>query len=170
MSSHPRALRNTAGLALTAALALIVAAGCGSSSQSSATAGSTATTSKTAGASAPSAASGASTGTPARTPTTSTGASPRSSTPAAAPAPGGRLLRRFTGSGNGRLGTIVVGAPSTLEWHAGHPGIQIFTSSGFVLVNSQAPTGFIRLAHGTYRGVRVASGAGWVIELRAAPS
>jgi hypothetical protein len=169
MSSHPGRLPRSAGLALTAALAIIVTAGCGSSSQSSATAGSTATTSTTAGATAPPAPSGASTGTTAQTPTTATGASSSSSSPAAAPPPSGRLLRRFTGTGNGRLGTIVVGAPSTLVWRAGHPGIQIFTSSGFMLVNSQAPTGFIHLAHGTYRGARVASGGGWVIELRSAP-
>jgi hypothetical protein len=86
------------------------------------------------------------------------------------PAPSGGLVRRFTGSGNERLGTIVLHAQSVLSWHVQHGPIQIFTSSGFLLVQSQQPNGSVRLSRGTYRGVRVASHAGWSIELRARTS
>jgi hypothetical protein len=88
-----------------------------------------------------------------------------SSTPASPP-PSGRLLHRYTGTGSGRLGTIVVSAPAVLSWHAQQGPIQIFTSSGFLLVQSAAANGSVRLSKGTYRGVRVASRAGWSIELR----
>jgi hypothetical protein len=64
------------------------------------------------------------------------------------------------------LGTIVVSVPSVLIWHAQRAPIQIFTSSGFLLVQSATANGNVRLAKGTYRGVRVASHAGWSIELR----
>jgi hypothetical protein len=60
----------------------------------------------------------------------------------------------------------VVSVPTTLVWRVDHPPIQIFTSSGFMLVNSQAASGTIRVSRGTYHGVRVASGEGWTIELR----
>lgn len=96
--------------------------------------------------------------------------STHSSTHDATPSPGRRPLRRFTGDGNARLGTIVVRSPSLLVWSARQPAIQIFTSNGFMLVNSKAPNGFIRLAGGTYRGVRVASPASWSIELRSLSS
>jgi hypothetical protein len=103
------------------------------------------------------------------------GGSTHSSTHDAMPSPGGRPLRRFTGDGNARLGTIAVRSPSLLVWSARQPAtrqpaIQIFTSNGFLLVNSKAPNGFIRLAGGTYRGVRVASPASWSIELRSLSS
>lgn len=104
--------------------------------------------------------------------TTPGGATAATSTPSAsaAPQPSGRLLRRFTGSGNGRLGTIVVSTPATLIWRAQRGAIQIFTSSGFLLVQSQTPNGSVRLSKGTYRGVRVASHTSWAIELRARAS
>jgi hypothetical protein len=107
-------------------------------------------------------------GAPAHEPatSTSTGAPAPGSTAALSPSPGGRLLRRYAGHGNARLGTIVVRSPGVLLWSARHRGIQIFTSNGFILVKSGAPSGAIRLSAGTYRGVRVASTAGWSIELR----
>lgn len=115
------------------------------------------------------------TSTAGRIPTTaSTTPSPVAPTPsptkAASAAPSGRLLRRYAGNGNTQLGTIVVRSPSTLVWKAEHPPIQIFTAKGFILVNSTAPSGVTRLSRGTYRGVRVASHAGWSIELRSRSS
>ncbi len=89
-----------------------------------------------------------------------------SPTKAASTAPSGRLLRRYAGNGNTQLGTVVVRTPSTLAWKAQHPPIQIFTAKGFILVNSTAPSGVTRLSRGTYRGMRVASHAGWSVELR----
>jgi hypothetical protein len=85
------------------------------------------------------------------------------------PSPGGRPLRRFAGYGDRSLGTIVVRSASVLVWNARHPAIQIFTAEGFMLVNSKLPNGAVQLSAGTYRGVRVASGAHWSIELRSRP-
>ncbi len=79
---------------------------------------------------------------------------------------GGHLLRSYSGAGNTRLGTIVVRSPSVLVWSAHHPPIQIFTSRGFMLVDSEEPNGVIQLSRGTYRTVHVASRADWSIELR----
>lgn len=90
---------------------------------------------------------------------------PRTPTPSL-PA-GGRVLRRFTGSGNARLGTIVVGSRSVLMWRAQRPPIQIFTSKGFILVRGRAAAGSIQVSRGTYTGTRVATHGGWTVELRA---
>lgn len=60
--------------------------------------------------------------------------------------------------------------PTVLSWHAQQGPIQIFTSRGFLLAQSSAAHGSVRLSKGTYRGVRVASHAGWSIELRTATS
>jgi hypothetical protein len=113
------------------------------------------------------------TSTPGNIPTTAsttpspTGSAPSSTKAASAAPPGGRLLRRYAGNGNTQLGTIVVSVPSTLTWKAQHSPIQVFTSKGFILVNSTAPSGVTRLSRGTYRNMRVASRAGWSLELRA---
>lgn len=149
-------------------LVVIVAAGCGGSNHTASTGGS-------ASATAPSTSAAASaTGTAAKTTSaaqaTRTAGTPSSAAPttvhAAAPSPSGHLLRRFTGYGNGRLGTLVVHARSRLLWNAQHAGIQIFTSNGFQLVDTRSLTGAIRLSRGTYRAVRVSSAAGWSVELR----
>jgi hypothetical protein len=79
----------------------------------------------------------------------------------------GRVLRRFTGSENALLGTVVVGAGEVLVWRAQHPPLQIFTANRFILVSSHGSAGSVQLARGTYSGVRVASSGGWTIELRA---
>lgn len=102
----------------------------------------------------------------ARASATARKASAPASTHRAAPPSGERLLRRFAGSGDTRLGTVVVRSAEELVWQAGHAPIQIFAANGFMLVNSQAPHGSIRLSRGTYRGVRVATHARWSIELR----
>jgi hypothetical protein len=84
----------------------------------------------------------------------------------AASTPGEEALRRFAGSGNTRLGTIVVRSPQVLEWRTARGPIQIFAANGFMLVNSSSPSGSIHLSRGTYRSVRVATHANWSIELR----
>jgi hypothetical protein len=76
------------------------------------------------------------------------------------------VLRRFTGSGDTRLGTIVVRSPQVLQWRTARPPIQIFAANGFMLVDSSAPSGSIHLSRGTYRSVRVAAHASWSVELR----
>jgi len=98
--------------------------------------------------------------------TTPTKTSGSGSTHAAGSAPSERVLRRFAGSGDTRLGTIVVRSPQVLQWHTVRAPIQIFAANGFMLVNSPAPSGSIHLSRGTYRSVRVAAHASWSIELR----
>jgi len=166
---HTLTVRSRAAFLPVVALAASVLVGCGGGSSG----GSTSTVVVTS----PSARS-TSTAHPGHTTTTPKGAAPREpagtstgvtaagSAPATLPSPGGRLLGRYAGNGNARLGTIVAHSPSVLAWSAGHPGMQIFTSSGFILVDSNASSGAIRLSAGTYRGVRVAARAAWAIELR----
>jgi hypothetical protein len=174
MSSPLRRLCNRAGVVLGVLLAVSVPVSCGKSSQTASTAGSQngATTAKSATATsatgAPAGASGSISSTPTAQ-TTSTSGGTTASTPlhSPTPTPGGRLLRRFSGYGNGRLGTIAVHARSLLSWRAGQPHIQIFTATGFMLVNSRSTTGTVSLSRGTYRGVRVSSAARWSVELRA---
>jgi hypothetical protein len=160
-------------VALAAVLAISIPAGCGSSgSSSTSTAGSQNAAAPAAGAT------GASAGTPATTAKTQAPGKPGTtsttagapSTPSPSPAPEGRLLHRFSGYGNGRLGTLVASGQTLLLWNAGHPRIQIFTSKGFMLVNSSSQTGTVRLSRGTYRGVRVSSPAHWTVELRSPAS
>lgn len=178
MSSPRRRPYSRARAVLGAALAVTVAAGCGGGGHTASSVASQTTTapvttasgaSTTGTSTAPSAKpSGAQ---PSQTTSTST-PSGAASTPAqpAPPSPGGQLLRRFAGYGNGRLGTLVVHARSVLVWKARQPRIQIFTSNGFMLVNSRSPSGAVRLSRGTYRSVRVSSAAHWSVELRSAPS
>ncbi len=174
MSSPDLGLPNRAGALLSVLIAVTILAGCGSSSHTSSTAGTTtaaASVTSAAGGSSAKTATGAS-GTPASAaahPSTS-GASAPSSVQPASPSLGGHLLRRFAGSGNALLGTMVAPAGSRLLWSVHHSGVQIFTSNGFMLVNSHAPSGAVRLSRGTYRSVRVATTGPWSIELRSASS
>jgi hypothetical protein len=93
------------------------------------------------------------------------GSAPGSTKATSTTASNAHLLRRYAGNGNTQLGTIVLRTPSTLVWKAQRAPIQVFTAKGFILVNSTAPSGVTRLSQGTYRGVRVASHAGWSLEL-----
>ena len=173
MSSPGRRLCGRVGAVLVALLAMAITAGCGSSSSTTSTAGSQNATapaaSATSASGAATAAASAKTVATAKpgTASTTTGAA---STPNASPAPEGRLLHRFTGYGNGRLGTLVASGQTLLFWNAANPRIQIFTSKGFMLVNSSSHTGTVRLSRGTYRGVRVSSSAHWTVELRSPAS
>jgi hypothetical protein len=154
-------------------LVVEVASGCGSSSKTTSSESSNSAAVPSTSSTAPKqTTSGAQSGTtqPAQSATTSTGASTPTSIHRSSPPPSGRLLRRFTGYGNSQLGTIVVPSSSALLWSARHTPIQIFTSSGFMLVNSKAASGSVRLSRGSYRGVRVASHAGWLVELRSRSS
>ena len=64
----------------------------------------------------------------------------------------------YAGHGNKAIGTIALKSPVRLTWSAAKPKIQVFTSTGFVLVNSRKSSGSVLISKGTYRGVRVASG------------
>jgi hypothetical protein len=173
MSSPLRRLCNRVGVVLGVLLAVSVPVSCGGSSQTTSTAGSQngTTTAKSATATsatgAPAGASGSTSSRPTAQTTSTSGGTASTPPHPASPSPGGRLLRRFTGYGNGRLGTIAVHASSLLSWRATQPHIQIFTVNGFMLVNSRSTTGTVRVSRGTYRGVRVSSAARWSVELRA---
>jgi hypothetical protein len=158
--------------ALAALLVVAVGVGCGESSSSS-TGALTRTTAASSSATATTRAAGGATGT-SKTGSDAQSASSAAKTTAHASVPhvthvvGGRVLRGFSGVGDTRLGTIAVSSPEVLVWTARRGGIQIFTSSGFILVTSHAADGSVRLSRGAYRGARVATHAGWTIELRAA--
>jgi len=94
-----------------------------------------------------------------------TSSSPAASAPSS---PSGQVAtgRSYTGRGNRAIGTITLRSPVTLTWSTTKPKIQVFTSLGFVLVNSHKTTGSIKLSKGTYRGVRVASPGTWTVLLR----
>jgi hypothetical protein len=173
MSSPSRRLFSRAGAVLGALLAITIPASCGGSVKTTSTAGPQNTTAPAA--SATGAAATGTTATSAKTPApphaaTAPTTTSAASTPTASPSPEARLLRRFTGTGNGRLGTVVLSGRTLLVWNAGQPRIQIFTSTGFMLVNSYSQTGTVRLSRGTYRGVRVSSPAHWSVELRSPSS
>lgn len=159
-----------------ATLAVVLLAGCGDGGQAGSSAASTPATSTSATVASSStkttgAAAGTSrTGSAARADQTVTGSTNGPSSSSSQPVSsqvGGRLLRRFTGSGNTRLGTIVVSSAQVLVWRAQRPPVQIFAANRFILVSSHASTGSVRLSRGTYPGLRIASRAGWTIELRA---
>jgi hypothetical protein len=176
------------GFGATAVPALLVCAllvgaslaGCGGTSSDTPTQASTPTgglgagSTNTAGASSPGASKAASTARRRTAHAKASASKPAASKPAAsnstvqAPAPvGGRLLRRFTGAGATRLGTIVASSSQVLVWKTQHPAIQIFTANRFLLVSSHASSGSVVLRRGKYTSVRVASRSGWTIELRA---
>jgi hypothetical protein len=158
--------------ALLVLLAAILLAGCGGSGSSSAVTNTVVV--KTAGAQgASSTAQSTSASTPggvqsggSASTSTSSGSSTSGTGHTAALPVSGHLLRRYSGTGNTRLGTIVVHSSSVLVWSAQHAPIQVFTSTGFILLNSSSLTGSTKLSGGTYRGVRVASHAGWSLQLR----
>ena len=89
------------------------------------------------------------------TSTSASAAPPSPRSPAVAPG------RRYAGYGNRAIGTIALKSPVALSWKAAKPKIQVFTTTGFVLVNSTKPSGSVHLSKGTYRGVRVASAGAW---------
>jgi hypothetical protein len=99
--------------------------------------------------------------------TAAPGSSTHSSDTATSRPTSGPVLRSFAGSGNTRLGTISVSSSELLVWSAQRAPIQIFTTNGFILVSGRTRTGSVRLARGTYAGVRVATRGGWSIQLHA---
>jgi hypothetical protein len=101
-------------------------------------------------------------------PTKQTSKSQSTNTPAPPRIAAGRVLTSFSGSGNRKLGSLTEKRTTVLEWSATKPPMQIHLSNGFLLLNSNARTGRVRLLRGTYPGVRVATRGPWTIRLRAA--
>ena len=156
-------------MSLAGLLAVVALAGCGSSSSAGTASQTTAASTTSASTTSASTTSPSSTGasnTASKAAHGSAKTSTIATTEAAKPQVGGRLLRQFTGSGNTRLGTVVVSSPQVLVWSAQHPPIQIFTAHGFMVVSSHAPSGSVQLSQGTYQGLRVATHGSWSIELR----
>jgi hypothetical protein len=80
----------------------------------------------------------------------------------------GRVIRSFSGVGDRRIGALSEGAAVVLEWRTAGRAIELFSVRGFVLVDSHAATGRVRLARGGYPALRVATRGPWTVELRAA--
>jgi hypothetical protein len=87
--------------------------------------------------------------------------------PAPPTIPVGPLLRSFSGSGNGTLGSLSEKTPVVLTWKTAAPPLQLFTSKGFMLIDSTSRRGAVRLARGRYKKLRVASRNQWTIEIHA---
>jgi hypothetical protein len=85
----------------------------------------------------------------------------------ATPRPGA-TIRIINGSSNATIGTLAERTSVFLAWNASEAPIQIITSQGNLLLSSHARSGSIRLAPGTYSGLRVASPGAWTLRLRAA--
>jgi hypothetical protein len=80
----------------------------------------------------------------------------------------GRVIRSLSGTGNRRIGSLSEKTAIVLEWRTAGRAIQLFTVRGFVLVDSHAATGRVRLARGDYPVLRVATRGSWTVQLRAA--
>jgi len=79
----------------------------------------------------------------------------------------GRTIRRFSGTGNAAIGTLSQKNAIVLQWSTSAPRFQLFTAQGFLILDSHARAGRLRLAAGDYSRLRVASPARWTLLLRA---
>lgn len=80
----------------------------------------------------------------------------------------GAVIGTLKGTGDQPIGTLSEKSTVVLEWSTAAGSIQIFNTHGFLLVNSSARTGMVRLARGDYKGLRVAAESHWTIRLRVA--
>jgi hypothetical protein len=76
-----------------------------------------------------------------------------------------RASRVFTGNGSARLGTLRLRRTATLRWRAAG-GLQLYDRHGFMVLNSRAHHGRVRLRRGVYRGLRVVTPGHWRIAIR----
>lgn len=79
----------------------------------------------------------------------------------------GVVTSTLTGTGKQAIGTLSEKTTVVLQWSTTAGPIQIFGTHGFLLVNSNATTGRVRLARGDYKGLRVAAKGHWTIQVRA---
>ena len=79
----------------------------------------------------------------------------------------GRTIRSFAGTGNRAIGSLSARKPVVLQWSTSGERIQLFTGQGFLLLDSHARAGRLRLVPGNYSRLRVASPARWTLLLRA---
>ena len=81
----------------------------------------------------------------------------------------GALLSSIHGTGDQAIETLSPKATVVLEWSTTKPPIQMFTTRGFLLLNSPSATGSVRLAHGIYKGLHVATRGTWTLQIHASP-
>jgi hypothetical protein len=74
--------------------------------------------------------------------------------------------KTFSGSGNRNLGTLRLRRSAVLRWRTRGGLFQVSERHGFLLVNTRARRGHVRIHRGTYRGVRVATRSRWTITIR----
>lgn len=79
----------------------------------------------------------------------------------------GRVIATLRGSGDRLLGSLSETQTVVLQWHVTGPSVQLLTGS-FLLVDSEAHSGRVRLARGTYPHLRIATARGWTLQVRAA--
>jgi hypothetical protein len=80
----------------------------------------------------------------------------------------GRTIRSYSGTGNHAIGSLSEKRAIVLEWNTSGREIQLFTGQGFLLLDSHARAGRVRLAPGQYSRLHVASAASWTLLLRVA--
>ena len=79
----------------------------------------------------------------------------------------GPLVGGFSGTGSKAIGALSEKTSVVLEWRTATPPMQIFNSRGFLLVNSNLPSGRVRLASGEYRNLHVGAKGPWTIKIHA---
>jgi hypothetical protein len=79
----------------------------------------------------------------------------------------GPLISRFSGGGSEAIGSLSEKTSVVLEWKTATPPLQIFNGHGFLLVNSNLPSGRVRVASGDYRGLHVGARGPWTITIHA---
>lgn len=95
------------------------------------------------------------------------GASSQAAKPVAPVIPAGPVIHSYSGVGDATIGSVSERSTIVLEWSTPKPPIQLFTSHGFMLIDSHASSGRVKLGRGTYSGLRVAAKGSWTIRLRA---
>jgi hypothetical protein len=78
------------------------------------------------------------------------------------------VIRSISGTGNEAIGSLSEKTAIVIEWNTAKPQLQIFTNHGFLLVDSRARVGRVRLARGDYASLRVAAKGHWTIQLHTA--
>ena len=89
------------------------------------------------------------------------------STPSTPVIDAGALIGTRTGTGNQAIGTLIESSEVVLRWSTTKPPLQIFDSRGFLVVDSQSATGSVRLARGSYKGLRIATKGHWTVQVHA---
>ncbi len=94
-------------------------------------------------------------------------AAAKAATPQPSAIPAGPLVSGFSGTGNQAIGSISEKKNVVIEWKAASPPMQIFNAHGVLLLNSDLPSGRVRLASGDYRNLQVGSKGPWRIQIHA---